>query len=165
MAQKARKDRAKANSAALNNLHLGSLILNILFIVSSLLFRQRSFLIYAILSIPAFICQFFLETTGRPKYVTTPGSSNKTLKSSGEDLAAEGLTEYMFDVVWVTWACLVAVAVFGNWAWLLWGVVPAYGAVKGYSLLGMAKGMMGGTQGAAEEQAMPAANRKQRRVA
>jgi len=45
---------------------------------------------------------------------------NGALKSSGEDLAAEGLTEYLFDIVWVTWGCLVAVLVLGNWGWLLW---------------------------------------------
>ncbi len=74
----------------------------------------------------------------------------------------------MFDVVWVTWGCLVAVILFGNWGWLLWAVVPAYGAVKGYSLLGMAKGMMGGAQGQGMqggEELVSAGNRRQRRVA
>jgi len=91
------------------------------------------------------------------------------MKSPGEDLAAEGLTEYLFDVVWVTWACLGVVVVLGNWGWLVWTVIPAYGAVKGYSLLGMARGMMGGggMGGAgAEGQDVPmAGNRKQRRKA
>lgn len=47
-------------------------------------------------------------------------------------------------------------------------VIPAYGAVKGYSLLGMARGMMGGAQGQGmtEGQEAPVAgNRKQRRTA
>jgi len=47
-------------------------------------------------------------------------------------------------------------------------VIPAYGAVKGYSLLGMARGMMGGAggQGIAEGQEAPVVgNRKQRRTA
>jgi len=73
----------------------------------------------------------------------------------------------MFDIVWVTWACLVSVMVFGNWGWVLWAVVPVYGAVKGYSLLGMARGLMGGQQGmgAQMEEHPVAGNRKQRRVA
>jgi SRP-independent targeting protein 2/TMEM208 len=162
MAQKARKDRAKANTSTLNNLHIGTLAINILFLSSNFLWRRRSLTAYTLLSIPAIVCEFILERTGRPSYV------NGALKSAGEDLAAQGLTEYMFDIVWITWGCLVAVILFGNWAWMLWAVVPAYGAVKGYSLLGLARGMMGGAQGQGlqgVEESVPAGNRKQRRVA
>jgi len=162
MAQKAKKDRAKANAATLNNLHIGTLAINLLFLISSLLFRRRSLLTYAILSIPSLICSYILETTGRPKF----DPSTNALKSSGEDLAAPGLTEYMFDVVWITWASLLAVMLFGNWGWLLWAVVPIYGGYKGYGLIGMAKGMMGGgQQGQMPEQQASTGNRKQRRMA
>jgi len=76
----------------------------------------------------------------------------------------------MFDVIWVTWASLVAVVVFGNWGWLVWGVVPVFGVWKGGGVLGMARGMMGGGQGgqgqASEEQmASGQGNRRQRRAA
>ncbi|KAG9243081.1 hypothetical protein BJ878DRAFT_136501 [Calycina marina] len=163
MAQKAKKDRAKSNTATLNSLHIGTLTLNILFLILSLSYLRRSLLTYAIFSIPTIICSYILETTGRPKY-----DSTHTLKSAGEDLSAQGLTEYMFDVVWITWASLVAVVLAGNWGWLLWGVVPVYGAWKGYGILGMAKGMMGGAQGGQmtdQAAAVQAGNRKQRRMA
>ncbi|KAK4114333.1 DUF788-domain-containing protein, partial [Canariomyces notabilis] len=123
MAQKARKDRAKSNAAALNNLHIGSLIVNGVFLLLHFVFRARSLLLWFILSLPSFICQFALERTGRPSY----DPATKALKSSGEDLSAAGLTEYMFDVIWVTWAAAILVALFGNWAWFFWGIVPAYG--------------------------------------
>jgi len=72
----------------------------------------------------------------------------------------------MFDVIWVTWASLVSVMLFGNWGWLLFGVVPVFGAYKGYGLLGMARGMMGGQkQAMPEEQVAGAGNRRQRRAA
>jgi len=162
MAQKAKKDRAKANAATLNNLHLGTLFVNLLFLASSFLFRRRSLVAYAILSIPSLICSYILETTGRPKF----DPSTNALRSSGEDLAAPGLTEYMFDVVWITWASLVVVMLFGNWGWLFWSVVPIYGGYKGYGLMGMARGMMGGgQQGLAPEQQTGVGNRKQRRMA
>jgi len=163
MAQKAKKDRAKANISALNTLHIGTLTVNVLFILFNLLFKRRSLIAYIILSMPSFIAQYTLETSGRPKFDAT----TKALKSAGEDLAASGLTEYMFDIIWVNWLCLVAVIVFGNWAWLICLVVPAYGAYKGFGLLGMARGMMGGAQQGqmpAEEQVV-AGNRKQRRAA
>ncbi|AEO68987.1 uncharacterized protein THITE_2118900 [Thermothielavioides terrestris NRRL 8126] len=157
MAQKARKDRAKSNTAALNNLHVGSLIVNGLFLLLHFVFRSRSLLLWFILSLPSFICQFTLERTGRPSYDPV----TNTLKSSGEDLAAPGLTEYMFDVVWVTWAAAILAALFGNWAWLLWGVVPAYGAYKAFGMMGAAKQM---AQMGANAQP-PVGNRKQRRAA
>ncbi|KAK4459118.1 hypothetical protein QBC42DRAFT_12021 [Cladorrhinum samala] len=163
MAQKARKDRAKSNAAALNNLHIGSLIVNGLFLLLNFVFRSRSLLTWFILSIPSFVCQFTLEKTGRPSFDPT----TKALKSSGEDLAAPGLTEYMFDVIWVTWAAAILAALFGNWAWFLWSVVPAYGFYKGYGMLGAARSMAGlsGAAGVAGSDAALAGNRKQRRAA
>jgi hypothetical protein len=158
MAQKARKDRAKSNTAALNNLHTGSLIVNGLFLLLHFVFRSRSLLLWFILSLPSFFCQFTLERTGRPSY----DADTKALKSSGEDLAAPGLTEYMFDVIWVTWAAAILVALFGNWAWFLWAVVPAYGAYKAFGMMGAAKQM---AQMGAAANAAPAGNRKQRRAA
>jgi hypothetical protein len=164
MAGKAKKDQAKANTAALHNLHLGSLILNTLFILFSLFFRTRSLMAYFVLSIPAFVSQYVLETSGRPKY--TVEQSRSTLKSAGEDLGAQGLTEYLFDTVWVTWACMVLVMIVGDKAWWLFSIVPAFGLYKGWGLLGAARGMMGAknAQAQGQEQQVPM-NRKQRRMA
>ncbi|KAE8454183.1 hypothetical protein EG329_005108 [Mollisiaceae sp. DMI_Dod_QoI] len=163
MAQKAKKDRAKANIASLNNLHIGTLAVNVIFLLFNLLFKRRSLVAYLILSIPSVVAEYILETTGRPKY----DANTKALKSSGEDLAAPGLTEYMFDIIWVTWLSLVCVILFGNWGWLVYSVVPIYGAYKGYGLLGLARGMMGGAQTGQmpNEQVAMAGNRKQRRAA
>lgn len=163
MAQKAKKDRAKSNISSLNNLHIGTLTINALFILFNVLFKRRSLLAYALFSIPCLVAEFILETTGRPKF----DPNTKALKSSGEDLAAPGLTEYMFDIIWVTWLSLICVILFGNWGWVVWSVVPVYGAYKGYGLLGMARGMMGGAQKGQmpDEQAATAGNRKQRRAA
>ena len=164
MAQKARKGRAKANATALNNLHTGALIINVVFLLFHFLFKKRSLFTYTLLSIPSAICEFVLERTGRPTY----DPSTNALRSSGEDLAAPGLTEYMFDVIWVTWASVVLVILVGNWGWLVWSVVPIYGGIKGFSLMGAAKGMASGLhgQGLPENAGAPqAGNRKQRRAA
>lgn len=162
MAQKAKKDRAKSNIVALNNLHIGTLTVNVLFLLFHFLIRSRSLFLYGILSLPAIVSEYMLETTGRPKF----DPQTKALKSSGEDLSAPGLTEYMFDIVWVTWFSLVVVMIFGNWGWLVWATIPIYGAYKGYGLLGAARGMMGGqNQQVPQEQAPVAGNRRQRRAA
>ncbi|KAK1756225.1 hypothetical protein QBC47DRAFT_401118 [Echria macrotheca] len=163
MAQKARKDRAKSNSATLNNLHVGSLVVTVLFLALHFLYRSRSLFLWFILSLPSFICQAFLEYSGRPSY----DPETKALRKSGEDLAAAGLTEYMFDVIWVTWVTTVLVALFGNGAWFLWAIVPAYGAYKGFGMFSAAKQMaagMGGA-GAGAPDGAPVGNRKQRRAA
>lgn len=164
MAQKARKDRAKSNAEALKNLHLGTLIVNTLFVLSNLLFKRRSLWLYVLLSVPAFICEYILESTGRPKY----DPSTNALKNAGEDLNAPGLTEYMWDIIWVTWASVVAVILFGNGAWILWGAVPVFAVIKGWGLLSAARSMAGGgmQQPDAAAAAPPqAGNRKQRRAA
>ncbi|KAK0645894.1 hypothetical protein B0T16DRAFT_328356 [Cercophora newfieldiana] len=162
MAQKARKDRAKSNSTALNNLHTGSLIVNVLFLVLHFIFRSRSLVLWFLLSIPSFVCQGFLEWSGRPSYDPT----THALKKSGEDLGAQGLTEYMFDVIWVTWGVTILVALFGNWAWFLFTVVPVFGAYKAFGMASAAKQMAAGIGGAGMDgTGAPAGNRKQRRGA
>ncbi|KAL6694699.1 hypothetical protein J3F84DRAFT_377689 [Trichoderma pleuroticola] len=162
MAQKAKKDRAKSNAASLNNLHIGSLVVHVLFLLSHFLLRSRSLLVYGLLSVPSFICEYILESSGRPKYDAATGA----LKTSGEDLAAAGLTEYMFDVIWVTWASIVSVILFGNWGWLLFAVVPAYGAYLGYGLFGMSKNALAQMQNPGDAgNAAPQGNRRSRRTA
>lgn len=161
MAGKAKKDQAKANTAALNSLHTTSIGINTIFVLLSVLYLKRSFLAYILLSIPALGCQYALEVSGRPKY-----DVKGNLTRSGEDLAAQGLTEYMFDVVWVTWATLLAVTVFGRFGWFVYLIVPIYGAYIAWGLFGKARGMMGGRQGGQgiEQQQQPM-NRRQRRAA
>lgn len=160
MAQKAKKDRAKSNAAALSTLHIGTLVTHALFLASHFLFRSRSLVTYGLLATPSLICEYVLEVSGRPKYDPATGS----LKSSGEDLAAQGLTEYMFDVIWVTWASLISVILFGNWGWLLWAVVPAYGIYLGSGLLGMGRQKLAQMQGVDEAPAQQQGNRRARRA-
>ncbi|KAG6033642.1 hypothetical protein E4U41_006851 [Claviceps citrina] len=170
MAQKAKKDRAKSNTAALTNLHLGSLVVHALFLLSHFLWRPRSLVVYGLLSTPSFICEYALEVSGRPKFDPATGA----LRTAGEDLAAAGLTEYMFDVIWVTWAAGVLVVLVGNWGWLLWSVVPAYGIYLGSGLLGLGRqtfsqmqggGASGSGAGASAAAAAAQGNRRARRAA
>ncbi|EQK98506.1 hypothetical protein G6O67_002227 [Ophiocordyceps sinensis] len=160
MAQKAKKDLAKHNTATLNGLHLTSLAANCIFLLFHFLLARRSLLAYAILSVPAFICEYVLEVSGRPKY----DAATKALKSSGEDMGARGLTEYMFDIIWVTWTCAALVVFVGNWGWVLWSIIPAYGAYLGSGLLGMGRQKMAEMQGAGQSTA-PQGNRRSRRAA
>lgn len=168
MAQKAKKDLARANAASLKTLHLLSVLFNGLFLLNGFLRPgSRSLRLYALLSVPAFISQFVLERSGRP----TKDAQTGNLRSPGQDLNGGGLVGYLFDVVWVTWACVALVLLFGDGAWWLWAVVPAYGGYQAVRLAGKAKGLagmggMGGMGGMEGEAAPPSGGgRKQRRAA
>jgi hypothetical protein len=102
---------------------------------------------YLIISIPAFLIEFWLEKIGRP----SPEQAGARIKA-GEDLEAKGLTEYMFDVVYWTWGCLITVAMFGEKAWWMWVAIPAYGGYMAWSLAtGFRKGGLGGALGGASD--------------
>ena len=149
--QKATKQLAARNVAILNRLHLISLFLNSLFIILQfLIFRasvtRNTYLLYLILSAPAFVIEFWFENIGRPKY-----GQGGEVKRAGEDLEAKGLTEYMFDVLYWTWGTLAVSAVVGNKGWWLWTVVPVYSIWLAYTTFGSVRQGMAGLSGQGDE--------------
>ncbi|KAL8686439.1 MAG: hypothetical protein Q9218_007105 [Villophora microphyllina] len=147
MAQKAAKQQAARNTSILKRTHLVSLVINAFFILLRLvLFRASStratYLLYGILSLPAFVIEFWFERIGRPVIAT-----NGELKKSGEDLEAKGLTDYMWDVLYWTWGCTAIAAVFGNRAWYGWIVVPLYSLWLAWTTFTGMKGGMAGMAG------------------
>jgi len=72
--------------------------------------------------------QFQLESVGRPKY-----DGRGALISAGSDLGQAGLTEYMFDVVYLTWGIQLLVAFTTTHAWWLYLIVtsPPLGLTDG----------------------------------
>ncbi len=159
MAQKAKKDMARTSAAVLSNTHITSMCVHSAFLIYGYLFKSRSMLLYCMLAAPAFFCQYTLEKAGRPTYDPATG----TLKTSGEDLAAPGLTEYMFDVIWVTWATVVLVTLGGDIFWLAWLIIPIFSVYKGFSLWGATK-QMASMQDLDGPVPPAAGNRKQRRA-
>lgn len=59
--------------------------------------------------------EYYLERLGRPSYTPTGD-----LRSPGEDMEAKGVTEYLWDIVYVTWCVMGLVGIAGEWAWWLW---------------------------------------------
>ncbi|KAK4694262.1 hypothetical protein P7C71_g3291, partial [Lecanoromycetidae sp. Uapishka_2] len=144
MAQKAAKQLAARNSAVLNRVHLISLGNNLVFLLLRLLvfrakYTRNTLILYIVFSMPALGIEYWFETIGRPKY-----AENGELKKSGEDLEAKGLTEFMWDVLYWTWACIAAAALLGNGAWYMYAAVPIYSMwMASTVLLGMRNGMAG----------------------
>ena len=148
--EKAAKTLATNNIATLNRTHIITAALHALFhllrytILSS---SKRTFLPYLLLTAPALALEIFLDRSSRPKY-TTDSDGVQTLRTAGEDLEAKGLTEYFWDVIYWTWINLGLVILFGNRAWWLYIVVPAYSVYTAATTIGGVKGMLQGMGGA-----------------
>jgi len=138
-----------------------------LFILSRFLLLRYSvtrttFLLYIVLSFPAFFIEFWLEKIGRPTY-----AQNGELKRSGEDLEAKGLTEYLWDVLYWTWGCIGIASVLGNKAWWMWMVIPLYSVWLAYTTFGGMRQGMAGMAGAGGDGALtggPAESNRQRKM-
>jgi hypothetical protein len=104
-----------------------------------LLLFTRKLLPYILLTCPSLLIEFWFERIARPTYGT-----DGDLKRAGEDLEAKGLTEWMWDVLYWTWGCVVLVAIAGDWAWWAYAAVPVYSAYLGFTTYsGVRQGMAG----------------------
>jgi len=105
----------------------------ILQILLFLLFRSqrtRSHLtLYILTSLPSLFLTLQLYIMGAPRY-----SPSGALTSAGDDLSQAGLTQYMQDVVYVTWTAQLFGLIWSK-GWWLYAIIPAY---AGYRLFGVA---------------------------
>lgn len=85
-------------------------------------FRQLT--LYILTAIPVLVLYRHLSSVGLPRRDPATGA----LIAPGEDLAQSGVTEWCWDVIYVTWACQVGSSLFGEWVW--WG----YLSVRKFSL-------------------------------
>jgi hypothetical protein len=76
---------------------------------------RKSILLYILFSAPGLLIQFWFERIGRPVYGSEPGE----LRRAGEDLEAKGLTEFLWDILYWTYGCVLFAAVIGDRAWWL----------------------------------------------
>jgi len=137
MANKASKSLARSNTLSLRRTHLTTATLHALFILYRLIYLRGSLTKYILLSTPSLLTEYYLDKLGRPRY-----SAGGELSHPGEDMAAKGVTEYLWDIVYATWICLGLVGVLGEWAWWVGLVVPAYAV---YLAWGLYKGFAGGS--------------------
>ncbi|KAF7355110.1 hypothetical protein MSAN_01426600 [Mycena sanguinolenta] len=139
MAKAAAKRIAGQNESTVKTLKLGmilptviSLILRVLFRRSSLPPSKGALFLYTITFFPAFFLSNYLIRIGTTRRDPTTG----TLISYGEDLSQPGVTEWCFDILYVTcksmlfWACQIGSGAFGEWFWWLYMVIPIYAVYK-----------------------------------
>ncbi|KII95875.1 hypothetical protein PLICRDRAFT_150839 [Plicaturopsis crispa FD-325 SS-3] len=133
MANASAKRIANQNDTAIKTLKLGMIVPTVLSILFRLLFHRKSLppskgalAIYVLTFLPAAFLSRYLEKIGTTRRDPTTG----TLVSSGEDLNQPGVTEWCFDVLYVTWACQIGSGLFGEWVWWLYLAIPIYAGFK-----------------------------------
>lgn len=132
MASQSAKKLAAANNAILKQTHLISLGVNffVLF-VWYWIRRPKSLIPYAALSLPAIFLEILIERYGRPKYSVDASNGYQTLLNPGNDLNHEGLYEYFFDVIYITWILGALILLTGsNKVLWLYSLIPGYAIFK-----------------------------------
>lgn len=153
MANASAKKQATANVEALKTLHLTSLGINVLVLLSHFIFqRPQSIKPYAVFTTFALFLQFQIERMGRPKYdrsrVQAGTASVPTLISPGDDLSSPGLIEWIHDGIYVTWICdILSIALSSNKVWYLFLAIPVYATYRVYNLVAGKGGLLGGLGG------------------
>ncbi|EPQ59572.1 DUF788-domain-containing protein [Gloeophyllum trabeum ATCC 11539] len=136
MANASAKKIAAQNETAIKNIQLGMLIASLLSILLRLLLRRNTLTLSfrTLLSSSTYLITFFLS-----RFLTRVGTPRRSasgeLLSPGDDLNQAGMTEWCFDVLYITWACQVGSAALGDWVWWLYSVIPLYAGYKGYNLV------------------------------
>ncbi|KAF4574740.1 hypothetical protein EYR40_005523 [Pleurotus pulmonarius] len=138
MANASAKRIAGQNDATIKTLRLGMIIPTILSLFLRLVFRRSSLppskssiALYAATFIPSFFLSNYLVRIGSPRRDPTTG----TLMTYGEDLSQQGITEWCFDIIYITWACQIGSGAFGEWVWWFYLVIPLYAVYKLWSSL------------------------------
>ncbi|KAH0840117.1 hypothetical protein J3R83DRAFT_1093 [Lanmaoa asiatica] len=85
--------------------------------------------IYFMTYLPALFLSRYLERIGTSRRDPTTGA----IIYSGEDLNQSGITEWCFDILYVTWACQIGSGAFGEWFWYFYLLIPSYAAFKIWS--------------------------------
>lgn len=132
MAGAADKKQAQRNVEILSSIHKLSIIINIIVLLFIFILKRPSYgkKYYFIFSIPSFICQYTIEKIGRPIF-TVNSDGYKVLKKPGDDLQQAGLTEYMFDIIYLTLLIDILMCIFGSMkVWWILLIIPLYAGWK-----------------------------------
>jgi len=141
MAGQSAKKQVAQNFKILREIHLITWISYSIFLISNFYFNRPSSSKYFILTfLPVLGSIFVIEKTGRP--VLDP--QGKIIRQ-GQDLQQEGLTEYLFDIIYYTIILNFLTVLFNsNKIWWLYLVVPAFAGYKIYSVISAGRAMFGG---------------------
>ncbi|KAL3228458.1 hypothetical protein RNJ44_02403 [Nakaseomyces bracarensis] len=131
MAGKATKKQAAANSQTLGQLYKVTVPVLVLALLRTLLSSNKSYVKFVVFNLPLVVSLYVLEKTGRPQY-----DGQGRVVREGMDLGqAGGMTEYMFDLIYLSVIANVGRILFDtNKWWYLMLLCPVYVGYKLYSL-------------------------------
>ncbi|KAH9077403.1 hypothetical protein EDB83DRAFT_2504589 [Lactarius deliciosus] len=118
MANASAKRIASQNEAAIKNMLYGQLLCNLVPTIIRILLRGQT-----------------LRDSKKAKLGTPRRDSTGNLVSSGEDLNQPGMTEWMFDILYISWFAQVGTAILGEWLWWTYLVIPAFVIYKLWGLI------------------------------
>lgn len=139
MAGAADKKQAQRNLQTLASVHKLSAVINTLAILFVFILKRPSsgkkwFIIW---SLPLLFCQYTVEKIGRPVYSLNQ-DGYQVLVKPGDDLQQSGLTEYMFDIIYLTLLIDILMCIFGTMkVWWLLLIVPLFAGYKLKWIAGM----------------------------
>ncbi|KAI9507698.1 hypothetical protein F5148DRAFT_1276088 [Russula earlei] len=136
MANTSSKRIASQNEVAIKNMCYGHLLGNIVPLLIRVLFRREAFLLskkaIALYCVSLALSHFLyrqLKRMGTPRR-----DSTGNLVSSGDDLNQPGMTDWTFDVLYISWLAQVGSAILGEWFWWIYIVIPTFVFYKSWTI-------------------------------
>ncbi|KAF9191159.1 hypothetical protein BGZ50_009593 [Haplosporangium sp. Z 11] len=141
MANSSQKKIAHENAKTLLSLRKGFIWVNAFYIFYRIIYHWSTFgfklaLGYLFTAGLSVLLYTQINAMGRPRF-----NSKGELADAGEDLSQEGLVQYAFDIIYVTWFVHVTSALWSK-MWWFYITIPAYAAWKAWHLA--IKPMLGG---------------------
>ncbi|CAR28386.1 hypothetical protein ZYGR_0S00130 [Zygosaccharomyces rouxii] len=141
MAGKSSKKQAQSNLLVLRNLYVATIPVVLLASTRQWISKRDivNYIRFILLHLPLLGCIYVLDSSGRPKY----DSKNKLIREGLDLSQSGGLTEYMFDVIYLSlfgdlghilfntkkfWYALILVPVYAIWK--IYGLMPSLPTAK-----------------------------------
>ncbi|KAH9963140.1 hypothetical protein BC827DRAFT_1259962 [Russula dissimulans] len=163
MANTSAKRIASQNEVAIRNMCYGHLLGNILPLLIRVLFRwqaqsKKAIVLYCLsLTLSHFLYRH-LKTMGTPKRDLAGN-----LVSPGADLNQPGITDWTFDVLYITWLAQVGSAISGEWFWWIYIVIPAFVVYKLWNTL-ISPLLLGQSSSVGEEEPKEGLSKRQEKL-
>jgi len=135
MAGGSAKKIAAQNEKAIKNMRTALLVVCLSSFALRFIIFRRPYSTFQLI----FLTIPFIPSVGLSRYISKLGKpvrdASGTLISPGADLNQGGITEWSFDILYITWACQVGSALLGEWFNFLYLVIPAFAMYKVWGLV------------------------------
>jgi len=145
MARSSEKKLAAQNARTMSSLWRGFLIVNAIYLLYRVWYHYATFSWWLVAMYAASCGISVLLLRQLNAMATATFDESGLIVDGGQDLAQEGITSYMFDVIYVTWFVHLSTALVSDLFWWLYLVIPAFALYK-IVMLVRSTGLLGGGQ-------------------